>query len=96
MASHRESSHVPIGDKEANAVQRGMNTYCPPTHTVPGLHLFHVLSGKGLVVCLPAISLVTGLQTISLSMQSQECYHVALEFPHTLLISSMKLALSCI
>lgn len=87
---------MPMGDKDANAVQRGMNTYCLPTHTVPGSFLFHVLSGKDSVVCLPAISPVTSSQTISISMPSQECNHVTGEFPHSFLISSMKLALSCI
>lgn len=89
---------MPMGDKEANAVQRGMNTYCLPTHTapVPGPSLFHVLSGKDSVVCLPAISLVTSSQTISISMPSQECNRATGEFPHALLISAMKLALSCI
>lgn len=85
-----------MGDKEANAVQRGMNTYCLPTHTVPGPFLFHVLSGKDSVVCLPAISPVTSSQTISISMASQECNRVTGEFPHSFLRHSMNLALSCI
>lgn len=95
MAALWEPSHVQMGDKEPNVVQRGISSYCLPTHTVPAQEPSLSCVIIPWLNCLFTVNFFCHRHTNYIHMDAKECNHVTGEFPQALLINS-KLASSCI
>lgn len=92
----RESALVPMGDKDANVAQNYEQMLSTHTHSASARHPCLSCVIRQRFGCLfISYVLVTSSQSLSISMASLEC-NVTGEFPHALLMSSLKLALSCI
>lgn len=85
MAALWELSHVLMGDKASNAVQRCMKTCRLPTHTVLMQEPFLSRVIIWWLGCLLSISSVTSTQATSIPMPSVECNHLMVEFPQAFL-----------
>lgn len=90
MVAQRESSHLPMGDKKANEVQRSDDTLLAHTQSKP-LSPLCVL-GLELFICLLEISPSSSLYPYNYQCRNEAKY--SRNFPR--LINSAKLALSCI
>lgn len=94
--ARRESALVPMGDKDANVAQNYEQMLSTHTHSASARHPSLSCVIRQRFGCLfTSYVLVTSSQSLSISMASLEC-NVTGEFPHALLMSSLKLALSCI